>query len=269
MERRFSVIIPFYNEAEFLPDTLESWLRQERRPDEFVLIDNGSTDGSMDVCRSCLQSFSGTVVYEADSRPGKVNALETGYKRATGTYVALSDADTMYPPHYLALVEELIAAHGEDVVAFMAQGTGDSPDAPMARLRRKFYALLSQLLSKQTFTGGYGQVLRADVLERAGGFSEELWPYVLLDHEVMHRIHKLGRSLYHVDLWCRPSGRRADRSAVRWTLFERLLYHVTPFVLKDRFFYDFLGPRFAARGMTHLRLRQKPWESRHGRSTTA
>ena len=261
MSPQFSVVIPFYNEASFLPETLRSWLGQTRLPDEIVVVDNGSTDGSVDVCREHLDGFSGNVVYAADDRPGKVNALETGCRRASGRYLVFADADTYYPPHYLALAEDLIRRTGDRTVALMAQGTGNRPDRLPMRIRRGFYVSLSHILRKQTFTGGYGQIIRSDVLTNAGGFSERQWPYVLVDHEIMQRVFKYGDSLYHIDFWCIPSGRRKDRSRVRWTLPERLLYHITPFRLKDRFFYDFLGPRLAARGMTHLNLRDRSWES--------
>lgn len=260
MRQRFSVVIPFFNEASFLPRTLQSWLDQERLPDEFVLVDNGSTDGSAELCREQLADFPGPIIYASDNRPGKVNALETGCDKATGTHLALSDADTYYPPHYLALAEDLINRHDDRIVALMALGATDDTERMTNRVRRAFYVTLSHVMKKQSFTGGYGQILRADVLEAVGGFSESRWPFVLLDHEIMQRLLKHGDSLYHIDLWCVPSGRRADRSAVRWTFLERILYHVIPYQFKDRFFYDFLGPRFAKRGMLHVNLRDRSWE---------
>jgi len=260
MSPKFSVILPFYDEAAFLPGTLRSWLRQRRKPDEFVLVDNGSSDDSLRVCRECLAGFPGNVQYVSDLRPGKVNALETGCSVATGDYLAFADADTYYPPQYLSIAEDLILRNEKRVVAVMALGMSQRHGSLVNRVKRTLYVALSHVFTKQVFTGGYGQIIRSDVLSIAGGFSESRWPYVLLDHEVMQRVLKRGDAVYHVDLWCIPSDRRIDRSAVRWTLPERVLYHLTPFRYKDRFFYDFLGPRFAARGMTHLNLRKRCWE---------
>jgi hypothetical protein len=120
--------------------------------------------------------------------------------------------------------------------------------------------IIARLLPRQCHTGGYAQSFRTEALRRAGGFSETLWPYVLLDHEVMQRVFKHGAARYHSDHWCQPSPRRADRRNVRWTLAERLLYHATPFALKDWYFYRFLGPRLAARKLGHVNLRDKSWE---------
>jgi hypothetical protein len=86
-----------------------------------------------------------------------------------------------------------------------------------------------------------------------------LWPYVLMDHEVMQRVLKLGRAVYPRDFWCMPSPRRGDRRSVRWTLAERLVYHASPLSWRDWYFYRFLGPRLAARNATHAKLREKTW----------
>ena len=101
---------------------------------------------------------------------------------------------------------------------------------------------LSRIFSRQGFVGGYGQVMRAEALRKAGGFSARHWNYVLLDHEILNRIFRYGHSLYHMDLWCVPSRRRADRRRVRWNLFERCLYHLTPYRLQGWYFHGFLAP---------------------------
>ncbi|MEL7488416.1 MAG: glycosyltransferase family 2 protein, partial [Pseudomonadota bacterium] len=66
---------------------------------------------------------------------------------------------------------------------------------------------------------------------------------------------------YGFDFWCLASDRRGDRTNVRWTLFERLMYHVTPHRWKDWFFYAFLRPRFEARGLSELKLRDRDFDA--------
>jgi hypothetical protein len=109
------------------------------------------------------------------------------------------------------------------------------------------------------FTGSYGQVLRAAALRACGGYSSELWPYTMEDHELIHRLCKLGYLRTHPDLWCLASNRRKDRSSVHWTLTERIMYFVTPYALGDWYFYRFLAPRFARRKMLQVNLRSKDW----------
>lgn len=253
---RWTFVIAYYNEADFLPATLAS-LAAQTVPFRLVLVDNGSTDGSDAVARA-FAAPGVEVVHVHEPRPGKIHALESAMTELTTELCAFGDADTWYPPHYLAEAQRAFDADRR-VVAVMALGV----DASGQRLRRALYAgLVAKLLSKQTHTGGYGQAFRTAVLVRAGGFSERHWPYVLLDHEIMQRVAKLGRVVYPYRFWAKPSPRRSDRRRVRWTLAERLLYHATPFAAKDWYFYRFLGPRLKARGITHLNLRDKPWEAK-------
>ncbi len=258
----FSVVLPYYNEADFLENTLLSWLNQKRKPDQIILVDNGSTDDSEAVAREVLKNIDSIEVkFLHDPRPGKLSALETGCKAVTCEFVALADADTYYPPHYLELCEKLFTDSGDRISALMALPEFDKPHAFRSRLRRRYLIGLSKVFKKHTFTGGYGQIFRTRALRQAGGFSEKYWPYVLLDHEIMYRISEWGLSLYHIDLWCQSSQRRKNRRKVRWNLFERLVYQLTPYPLHEWFFYRFLGPRFKKRGLNHLQLRNKPWQS--------
>jgi glycosyltransferase involved in cell wall biosynthesis len=214
------------------------------------------------VAREVLKNIDAIEVkFLHESRPGKLYALETGCNAVTCEFVALADADTFYPPHYLELCEKLFADSGDRISALMALPEFDRPHALRSRLRRWYLIGLSKVFKKHTFTGGYGQIFRTRALRRAGGFSEKIWPYVLLDHEIMFRILKQGISRYHIDLWCQSSQRRRDRRKVRWNLFERLVYQLTPYPLQAWFFYRFLGPRFQKRGLNQLQLRNKPWQS--------
>lgn len=253
---RWTFVIAYYNEADFLPATLAA-LAAQSVPFRLVLVDNGSTDGSDAIARA-FTAPGIEVVHLSEARPGKIHALETAMAELTTEFCAFGDADTYYPTHYLAEAERTFDADPR-TVAVMALGV----DASGQKLRRALYSgFVTKLLSKQTHTGGYGQAFRTAALVQAGGFSEKLWPYVLLDHEIMQRVAKLGRVVYPYDFWAKPSPRRSDRRRVRWTLGERLLYHATPFAAKDWFFYRFLGPRLKARGITHLNLRDKPWEAK-------
>jgi glycosyltransferase involved in cell wall biosynthesis len=266
MNPSFSVVLPYFNEADFLAETLTCWVSQTRPPEELILIDNASTDGSGELCRSFLRPYQGMLIchHLNEGRLGKTRALETGCARAEGSWVVFSDADTFYPPRYLETLEWLIAKSPSQVVAVMALPVIGDAGRRLSVAQRHAYVLLSKIFRKHVYTGGYGQCLRRDVLRRSGGYSEDLWPYVLADHEVMSRVLKYGASLYHPDFWCRSSSRREDRRHVRWNLWEMVLYHSTPFFLQERFFVRFLGPRFSRRGMNIRSLRRQPWQQKDG-----
>jgi glycosyltransferase involved in cell wall biosynthesis len=266
MPDSFAVLIPYYNESAYIAETLRSLLRQSRVPDQVILVDNASSDGSADICREVIvESGYQGAIFLREERPGKVNALESGLALVRSTYVATCDADILYPSHYLALAAELFSQAPPDVVAVMAQYVESLPgeDAETREMLRR-NVRLSRVFTSKCFTGGAGQIFRTDTLKRAGGFSAERWNYVLMDHEIVHRVHKLGRSLYHRDMWCLHTDRRKDRSRVRWNLLDRMLYRYTPKFLGDWYFYSYLGPRLARRKMTGLNLRAQPWAVKNG-----
>ncbi len=264
MALRWSVVIPYYNEAAFLPKTVASLVAQTVRPLQLVFVDNASTDGSTTIIKSIMSNHPDVEsVYLHEPAPGQINALQAGLAHVTSEFVATCDADTFYPAHYLALCTAIFDATAPSTVAVMAFGLNNAPEGAREVFQRYIYAyIICPLLKYQCHTGGYGQTFRADVLKAAGGYSVLRWRYILSDHEVMNRVFRFGESAYHPDLWCITSDRRTASVQTRWSLTERILYHATPHRLKDWFFYSFLEKRFAARQLdiTNLRL-ERAWET--------
>ncbi len=258
---RWSVVVPYYNERAFLPAMLASMVAQNVRPFRLILVDNASTDGSGELARAALADAHGIeIVHLVETTPGQAAALERGIAEADTEFIAICDADTIYPPDYLARAGARYDAVGPETVAVLATALYDAPGSKSSTLARMKMRIVPQLLRKQCHAGGYAHTFRTQALKRAGGYSRRLWPHLRKDHELMHRVWKEGRVVHDPRLWCRASDRRSSALEKRWTLFERILYHATPFGMKDWFFYDFLGPRMAARAHDELRLRERPWE---------
>ena len=253
---RWSIVIPVYNEADFLPQTLTSIIAQTTAFD-LIIVDNGSTDGCIDNARKQLAAHPGKVTFLHEPRPGQVYALQTGIAAVDTEFTAICDADTYYPPHYLAAATSLFYTKGADYVAACAylrrEGLFNGLMSMMHRL------LAARILPHQNHTSGAAQTFRTSALRAAGGYDPALWPYVLKDHELMHRVLKQGRQIYHSNFWCTTSDRRADRRNVRWTLAERVIYHLTSRARQHDFFYRFLANRFDARGQRDTVLRDRNW----------
>lgn len=263
-ESRFdvTVIVPFYNEEKYIERTLQSLLLQETRPARILLVDNNSTDRSVALCEKLISDGAyGAVDIIREMTPGKIQALRKGAAESKTTFTAFCDADTIYPPHYFKLASQMFAACDEQLDAVMGIGLTHEPSSLASRFARLKNVLVGRLLARQCHTGGYAQIFRTNVYHDIGGYDFALWPYVLEDHEIMNRFFAVGRSAYHKDLWCITSDRRLNRDDVSWTLAERLLYHVTPFVLKNWYFYKFLGPRLQRRDLMNTNLREKPWDT--------
>ncbi len=256
----FGVVIPFFNEAAYLPATLDSWAAQERAPEQYVLVDNASTDESREIAEAfCQQQGKDKVTVVTETNAGKVHAMQRGCPLVKQQWVVTCDADTYYPPHYLQKAEELALRNSTTpVVALMALGVEkEKSEKRDAFIQDRLQ--LAQKLPGKCFTGGFGQIFRADILAQVGGYDAKIWPYVLMDHEIVHRLYAHGTGLYDSDFWCSPSERRTDRSAVRWNLPERMLYRNVPRALEGWYFYKYLAGRFEKRGLHHINLRNQDW----------
>ncbi len=257
---QFAVVIPYYNEASYIAETLASLLAQSHPVSQLILVDNASTDGSEMICRRILaKSRIPDVLYLRESRPGVIYALEHGARHVQTEFMAFADADTYYPPHYLASCARLFRTRRGRCVGVMAKDIYSQPNTWNSLTARWVFPILSKILPWHCFAGGAGQTFRTEAFRAAGGYSSAHWSYVLQDHEIVNRIHKLGPTVYHPDHWCIPSPRRGDRSDVSWTKAEQLLYFLTPAIGHDWFFHRFLARRFEERQMDQLKLREQTW----------
>jgi glycosyltransferase involved in cell wall biosynthesis len=248
----WTIILPFYNEEEAIEDAIVSLSYQT---DAFVLllVDNGSTDRSVRKAITACRNWGIDFHLISEPRPGKVSALNAGLRQAATIYVATCDADTYYPPDYLEHARHLLANGAAMAGAWFMSRSASS----FRRLLRNLHlAVAACLLSKQCLTGGAGQAFRREALVAVGGFDPNLWDLVLEDHEICHRLIRLGPIGYHRGFWCDPSGRLRNRPTTRWALIERLLYHASVSRFGDWFFYRFLKPRLETRRLVSAALRE-------------
>ncbi|MDI2112173.1 glycosyltransferase family 2 protein [Commensalibacter nepenthis] len=262
--KKWSILLPYYNEKKFLTGTLESICAQHFKDFTLILINNASDDQSEAIAKQTLAAYPDIdAVYLYEPKPGKTLALETGLKAVNTPYVATIDADTYYPPYYLWFCNHIFEQKPE-VVGVMACDIYAPYYDHKSQKRCRKIARKSKIFSKQCHAGGYAQTFRTDSLRQVGGFDQQIWPYVLMDHEVVHRLLKVGKTYYSAKHWCMPSERRADRKKVQWNKFEKMLYEFTPFFLKDWFFYSYLRKKFQKRKATITQLREHLWEKKDG-----
>jgi glycosyltransferase involved in cell wall biosynthesis len=109
-----SVVVPAYNQAHYLPQTLDSIRAQSYADYEIVLVDDGSTDETPAVVRR----YAATVRYIHQSNQGLAAARNTGIRAARGRYVALLDSDDAWAPDYLAKMMALAQQDSKTAVFY-------------------------------------------------------------------------------------------------------------------------------------------------------
>lgn len=96
---RVSGIVPVYNGERFLPEALDSMLRQTRPPDEIIVVDDGSTDGTSRIAAA----LGPPVRWVRQENAGPAAARNHGIRLATGDFLSFLDADDVWLPSKLEL----------------------------------------------------------------------------------------------------------------------------------------------------------------------
>lgn len=165
---KISCIVPCKNEEEALPIFLDAMSEvagsmTEEHPEiakfEVILIDDGSTDGTLDVMRDASREFSGfdkphmDVRYISFSRNfGKESALYAGLRNATGDYVSVMDADMQDPPSMLPQMYEAVAIEGYDSAA-TRRSTRDGEPPVRSWFAHRFYELMNRISDSDIVDG--------------------------------------------------------------------------------------------------------------------
>lgn len=111
MHMRFSVIIPFYNKASYVRKTLESVFAQTFNDFELIIVDDGSTDGSLEICKFEIlnhQSSIENIRIISQPNSGVAKARNNGVAKSKGEYVCFLDADDWWKPTWLEEMDKLI-----------------------------------------------------------------------------------------------------------------------------------------------------------------
>lgn len=109
----FSIVIPLYNKENFIQNTLKSVLDQSFQDFEVLIIDDGSTDKSLEKIKSI--SDSRIRIFEQENK-GVSEARNKGIKEAKANYIAFLDADDYWYPHFLDEMYKYIQALPEQKV---------------------------------------------------------------------------------------------------------------------------------------------------------
>lgn len=153
----FSIIVPVYNTAVHLPACIDSLLAQSCGDFELVLVDDGSTDGSAEICREAVARDPRVkVIHQANQ--GVSRARNAGLEAARGQYVTWIDSDDTVVPEMLADARELFARSACDLVIFSMRYLNTANGGLVVRDR---------VLPDRVFTGP-GEM--AEEMIRRGGF---------------------------------------------------------------------------------------------------
>ncbi len=190
-----SIVTPSFNQARFLEDTIQSVLEQDYPRIEYIIVDGGSTDGSLEI----IQRYAGQLAWwVSEPDKGQTDAINKGFARANGDILAWLNSDDTYQP---GAVREAVEYLGSNPQAGMVYGDANLIDEsgqvigqfPAAqtdyhRLRRGYVHIPQQ-----------AAFFRADLWRQVGPLDPSF--YFAMDYDLWVRLARLARLDYHPRLW--------------------------------------------------------------------
>jgi glycosyltransferase involved in cell wall biosynthesis len=206
-----SVIIPAYNVAPYIAETLKSVFAQTKSAFEVVVVNDGSSDTAE--LEEVLRPFRDRIVYLKQENRGLSGARNTGIRAATGDLIALLDGDDVWMPQYLETQTRFLRSHPEyDLVYCNAQFFGDSYEGRqfMAVCPSRGEVTPAAIISRQCCVF-VSVTARAEAL-REVGFDESLLSCE--DFDCWLRLTSSGRRIgYHRQILVRSRKRDGSLSA--------------------------------------------------------
>jgi glycosyltransferase involved in cell wall biosynthesis len=186
-----SIVTPVYQMARFISDTLDSVINQDYPRIEYIVMDGGSTDGTLDILRAYEGKVRENVTFQWFSRKdgGTADAINKGLACARGSIFAYINADDFYAKGAVsAAVESLIADPSAQAVYGEADWVSETGGVIGRYPTREFDA---QLLRSECFICQPASFIRQEALNEVGPFNVSLrYAY---DYEFWIRLSKRFR----------------------------------------------------------------------------
>jgi glycosyltransferase involved in cell wall biosynthesis len=182
-----SIVTPSFNQAAFLPATLRSVREQSYPAIEHLVMDGGSTDGTLDILRAATG-----IRWVSEPDRGQVHALNKGFAQTTGAIVAWLNSDDLLLPETVATAVRALEETGADLV----YGDVDILEASgrVVRTSRGIPFDYRTLLYGINYIGQQSVFFRRTLLDRSGPLREEY--DLLFDQELWLRMARHGQLVY-------------------------------------------------------------------------
>lgn len=177
-----SIVTPSYNQGDFLEETIQSVLEQNYPKLEYIIIDGGSTDGSVDIIKKYSKYLS---YWVSEKDGGQTNALNKGFKKASGEIVAWLNSDDCYLPGTLETIGTIFKENSDIELVFGNKLSIDK-DGKVFRDERHTRFSFTALIVMGSILSQCASFWRRNLFEKFGYLDETL--NFAMDYEFYCRI---------------------------------------------------------------------------------
>ncbi|MDA9863781.1 glycosyltransferase [Flavobacteriales bacterium] len=187
-----SVLTTVYNRAKFLGECIESVQQSKFKDYEHIIVDDGSTDDSIDIAKRYAQEDPKIKVFINDRNLGDYPNRNQAAKHATGKYLKYLDADDMHSPYILDILVDCMEQFPQAGLGLFIHGKGCTHKAQCVSPQEAFelhYSNGITILNRSPL----GAIISRSSFKTVGGFPDLQH---VGDHELWHRL----ASHYHIVL---------------------------------------------------------------------
>ncbi|HEY2980271.1 MAG TPA: glycosyltransferase family 2 protein, partial [Anaerolineales bacterium] len=214
-----SIITPSFNQAAYLEETMRSVLDQEDARLEYIVVDGGSEDGSLDIIRKHADRLA---YWMSEKDAGQAEAINKGMARARGEIVAWLNSDDYYLPGVIEQARKAFELHPEALLIYGDMRAVDE-DGRVSNEFKYPQLRLEDLLCFQII-GQPSVFMRRAAFQKVGGLDPTF--HYLLDHHLWIRIAQLG-PIVHVDqTWSVARYHAAAKNRARAREFGREAFRI-------------------------------------------
>ncbi len=170
---QISVIIPLYNASVFISETISSAVNQTYQPFEIIIVNDGSTDDSLEVVNDFISRYNGPIQIEVIDKPneGVSKTRNLGMNLAKGEWIAFLDSDDLWLPNKLELqVKEIL--NNPDIDLIGTNRNGEKIKKFGFVTFDKLTKISSRLLLYKNFFSTPTVMIKKNIIGEIGSFDE-------------------------------------------------------------------------------------------------
>jgi len=219
---KISVIVPAYNASATLPPCLKSIFEQADADTEIVVVDDCSTDNTLQIARD-----SGTAVFQTQQQSGPAGGRNLGAEKSTGDILFFVDADVVIGPGSIGTIKRTFESDPSLAAVFGSYDEAPAQQNFLSQYKNLLHHFVHQESSSNagTFWAGCGAI-RKEVFHSVDGFDAQRYPYPSIE-DIELGIRMVGKG-YRIRLDKDLQGKHLKRWSVHSLLKADILHRAYP-----------------------------------------